>query len=59
MAAAEPARAGLTMAFYSFIGFAGSFLGPTGIQPQMHVTVGVREAGGTASLTKGDGSRPK
>jgi MFS family permease len=28
MAAAEPARAGLTMAFYSFIGFAGSFLGP-------------------------------
>jgi MFS family permease len=28
MAAAEPARAGLTMAFYSFIGFGGSFLGP-------------------------------
>jgi MFS family permease len=28
LAAAEPARAGLTMAFYSFVGFAGSFLGP-------------------------------
>ena len=28
MAAAEPARAGVTMAFYSFLGFAGSLLGP-------------------------------
>jgi MFS family permease len=28
LAAAEPARAGVTMALYSFIGFAGSFLGP-------------------------------
>jgi len=28
LAAAEPARAGLTMAVYSFVGFAGSFLGP-------------------------------
>jgi transglutaminase-like putative cysteine protease len=38
---------------------AGSFLGPAGIQPQMHVTVGVREAATTADLTKSDGSRPK
>ena len=28
MAAAEPARVGLTLAFYSFMGFGGSFLGP-------------------------------
>jgi MFS family permease len=28
LAAAEPTRAGLTVAFYSLVGFAGSFLGP-------------------------------
>jgi MFS family permease len=28
LVAAEPTRAGLTMAFYSFVGFAGSLLGP-------------------------------
>jgi MFS family permease len=28
LVAAEPTRAGLTMAFYSFVGFAGGFLGP-------------------------------
>jgi MFS family permease len=28
LAAAEPTRAGLTVALYSFLGFAGSFLGP-------------------------------
>ncbi|HET6148919.1 MAG TPA: transglutaminase family protein [Polyangia bacterium] len=38
---------------------AGSFLGPRGIRPQMHVTVGVREAAATAGIKKSDMSGPK
>lgn len=37
----------------------GSFLGPSGIRPQMHVAVGVREAAVTVAPKKSDESGPK